>query len=249
MASFPDHFSAASDRYAACRPTYPDLLYEWLGQHAPASARAWDCGTGNGQAAVALRAHFREVIATDPSESQIRHAPPVPAVLYVVATAEASGLAAGSIGLVTVAQALHWFDLPRFYEEVRRVVVPGGVVAAWSYGLLTIDPEIDAIIGRFNKDQVGQYWPPERALVDAGYSGIEFPFTEVCAPLIAMSARWTLSQLGGYLETWSAVTRYRTAVGRNPVPALMRSLRPAWGDPHASRALRWPLAFRVGVVD
>lgn len=247
MASFPDHFSAGADRYAEYRPTYPSALYEWLAKQVPAGARAWDCGAGNGQAAIALRAHVREVIATDASEAQLRQAPRVPGVHYAVAAAEASGLADASVGLVTVAQAAHWFDLPRFYQEVRRVSVPGGLLAMWSYGSFSIDPEIDAIVGRF-KAEVSPYWPPERALVDAGYANLDFPFEEIVAPPFAMEAEWTLAQLQGYLETWSAVSRYYTERRINPTTALIEALRPNFGDHDARAVIRWPLAFKIGTV-
>lgn len=245
MASFPDHYSAAADRYAAFRPTYPGPLYEWLATLVPADVYAWDCGTGNGQAARALRGHFAAVVATDPSEAQLRQAPPVPGIHYVVAAAEASALATGSVGLATVAQALHWFDLPRFAEEVRRVVRPGGVLVAWSYGLFTVDPPIDEVVGRFNSGPVGQHWPPERALVDRGYADLELPFQVVECPAISMTATWTLEQLAGYIQTWSAVSRYCTAGGDDPIPALMEEIGPLWGAARLHRRVRWPLVIKA----
>jgi SAM-dependent methyltransferase len=248
MPSFSDHFSVAADRYAAFRPTYPTALYEWLATLVPPNVYVWDCGTGNGQAALALRAHFECVVATDPSESQLRQAPKRAGVHYAVALGEASALAGHSIGLATVAQALHWFDLPRFTAEVRRVVRPGGVLAAWSYGLFTVDPAIDEVVHQLNAGPVGRFWPPERALVDRGYSDIELPFAEISCPDIRMTAMWTLGQLTGYVHTWSAVSRYRTETGHDPIPDFVSELGRLWGAEGAQREVQWPLVVRAWAI-
>jgi SAM-dependent methyltransferase len=244
--AFKDHFSGHAGSYARHRPTYPPALYAWLAELAPARDAAWDCGTGSGQAAVALAAHFATVTATDPSAEQVAHAAPHPRVRYAVAPAEASGLADASADLVTVAQALHWFDLPAFYAEARRVLGPGGVLAAWSYDLMHVAPEVDVVVRRLYLDVVGPYWPPERALVEDGYRGIPFPFAEVEPPPLEMSAAWALDDLVGYMGTWSATQRFRAATGADPVAEHLPELRAAWGDPAAVRGVRWPLGIRVG---
>src|SRR6266568_6165743 len=179
---FPDHFSGVSAGYAAFRPRYPDALFDFLADAAPARDAAWDCATGNGQAAIGLAHHFPRVIATDASEAQIAHATPDPRVTYRVAPAEASGLDDRSVDLVTAAQALHWFDRPKFWAEARRVLRPRGVVAVWTYLLFEIAPEIDAIIREFYSDVVGPFWPPERHITEERYRTIEFPFAEFAAP-------------------------------------------------------------------
>jgi SAM-dependent methyltransferase len=163
-------------------------------------------------------------------------------------TAEDSALASGSVQLITVAQALHWFHLPRFYDEVRRVLTPGGLLAVWTYGLVSISPEIDVLVRSFYKETLRGYWPPERALVDAGYSGIPFPFAERTTPVFQMSRSWTLKQLAGYLDTWSAVSAYRTANGVSPVGRFVAALEPVWGDVATSRQVTWPLELKVGTV-
>ena len=245
--SFSDHFSAVASNYAEYRPRYPDSLFDWLAGLPAHRETAWDCATGSGQAAVALASRFERVIATDASAGQIAAATPHPRVEYRVAPAEASSLDPASVDLVTVAQALHWFDRPAFYAEARRVLRPDGVVAAWTYGHPSIDePRADAALQRFYSETVGPYWPTERALVDAGYRTIDFPFNEVAPPFFEMETRWTLDFLVGYVATWSAVTRFRAATGEDPLPAFAEALEPAWGDPQLVRRITWPLALKVG---
>jgi len=245
---FKDHFSSASDRYAAYRPDYPAALFAWLAGLSAEHDLAWDCATGNGQAALGLAPHFRRVVATDASAEQVRHAAPHPLIDYRVAPAEASGLVDHSVGLITVAQAAHWFDLPRFYAEAARVLKPGGAIAVWGYGRMLLPSEMDALLQRFYAETVGPYWPPERALIDDAYRSLDFPFAEIEAPAFAIEVEWTLPRLMDYLSTWSAVKRYQAAQGRDPLPALLAELRFLWGDPETARALQWPLFLRAGRV-
>lgn len=164
----------------------------------------------------------------------------------LVALAEDSGLETGTVDLITVAQALHWFDLPRFYDEASRVLVPGGVIAAWSYQLASVDPEVDRVIRHLHGDVVGAYWPPERALVERGYAGLPFPFAEISPPAFLMEETWDLTQLVGYLGTWSAVQRYREKTRSDPIERIRPDLEQAWGDPQRPRVIRWPLHLRAG---
>jgi len=244
--SFQDHFSGHAADYARFRPHYPPALFEWLAQIAPTRELAWDCATGSGQAAVALSERFAEVVATDASAEQVAQAEAHPGVRYAVAPAEASGLADASVDLVTVAQALHWFDLERFYAEVRRVLRSGGVLAVWSYGLFECFPAVDAVVRRLYSEIVGPCWPMERRLVEDGYRSLPYPFPELAAPAFAMDARWTLAQAVGYLNTWSAVRRYRKDVGQDPLSLIASELSAAWGDPAVERSIRWPLHLRIG---
>jgi SAM-dependent methyltransferase len=232
--------------YAAHRPTYPARLFAELAARAPSADLAWDCATGNGQAAVGLAAHFRRVIATDASEAQVASATPHERVSYRVALAESSGLDSASVALVTVAQALHWLDLDRFFAEVRRVLVPRGVIAAWCYTLLEVDDRVDPLLRHFYEKTLGPYWAPERRLVDAGYRTIEFPFDEFDLPPLAIEQCLTLDQLAGYLRTWSATQRYAEERGRDPVPGLIDEIARVWGDHAAGRPTRWPLSIRAG---
>lgn len=244
--AFKDHFSGHAALYSRYRPTYPAPLFDFLAGAAPSRALAWDCATGGGQAAVALAEKFDRVIATDASAQQIGEAKRHPKIEYRVAPAEAGGLEASSVDLLTVAQALHWFDLARFYAEAKRALKPGGVLAIWSYNLLSITPELDGLVNHFYHEIVGPYWPPERKLVEQGYRGIAFPFAEISAPEFAMGAGWTLGDFAGYLGTWSSVRRYMEANKGDPVAALLPSLRESWGEPEKIRRVSWPLELRAG---
>ncbi|MBL8565365.1 MAG: class I SAM-dependent methyltransferase [Hyphomicrobiaceae bacterium] len=242
-----DHFSRVSHAYAESRPRYPRELFAWLAQVCSAHDLAWDCATGNGQAAVDLAPFFKGVVATDLSAEQIARAIPAPGVTYRAAPADASGLDDASVDLVTVAQALHWFDLDRFYAEVRRVVKPGGIVAVWTYGIhTTADAAIDARGRHFYDATVGPYWPPERHHVEAGYSTLPFPFELIAAPAFAMHADWSFAQLLGYLRSWSATGRFIREQGYDPVVALKEQIAPLWGVPSATRRITWPLTLLAG---
>ena len=243
--SFQDHFSAQADAYARFRPTYPDALYAYLASLTPEHVLAWDCGTGSGQAAVALAAHYTQVIASDPSREQIAHAAAHARVRYVVASAEQPPAEARGADLVTAAQALHWFDCERFYPALERVLKPGGLFAAWGYGLMRIAPLVDAVVLRYYTDAVGPYWPPGRRHIESGYQSLPFPLTELVAPSFAMTAPWRLENLFGYLDSWSATRRYLKARGEHPLASLYPELAAAWGEV-PERTVTWPLFLRLG---
>jgi SAM-dependent methyltransferase len=245
---FADHFSQIAASYAAYRPHYPDALFEWLASITPDRTRAWDCATGSGQAAGPLSRHFAQVIATDPSTAQIASAQRVGGVEYAAMTAERPAIATRAVALVTVAQALHWFDRDLFFTEARRVLAPRGVIAVWTYAVCNLgDAALDAAMCRFHDVTVGPYWPAERALVIGGLAEMEFPFDELRPPAFAMATEWTRAQFVGYLSTWSAVQRAR-ADGVDPIPAIVDELRAAWPSEDAPRHIEWPLSMRVGRV-
>lgn len=240
-----DHFSSQSSQYARFRPKYPPALFDWLALQTKARTSAWDCACGNGQASTELAARFERVTATDISDAQLSHAPSLPNVAWRVAAAEESGLEAASVDLLTAAQALHWFDLPRFWAEARRVLKPDGVLAAWSYGVFKLgNPEVEQVCQHFYENVVGDFWPPERRIVEAGYGGLEFPFREIAVPTFEMQADWTLEELLGYMSSWSATIRYTQARGASPIPELEQKLRPLWRTTRI--AVNWPLSIRVG---
>lgn len=246
-AEFSDHFSEVATAYAAARPTYPAALFDYLASIAPGHRHAWDCAAGNGQATVALAARFAHVTATDGSAAQIAQAPRYPAITWRVALAHESGLADASVDLVTVAQALHWIDLPPFYDEVRRVLVPEGLLAVWCYGIQWVeDPAIDQRLQEFYRSVVGPYWAPERALVETGYRSVPFPFDELATPAFEMAHDWLLPELLAYIRTWSATAAFVKARGFDPVTTLGNVLAPHWGQSDLRRRVRWPLSLRIG---
>ena len=246
MAGFKDHFSTLAQDYARFRPRYPDTLFADLAAVAPGHERAWDCATGNGQAAEGLSRWFREVVATDASGAQIAAAAGPANVRFAVAPAEASGLPAASIDLLLVAQAAHWFDLPAFYAEAERVLRPGGVLALLTYSGVRIDPVLDPVLREFHQVIVGPYWPPERAHVERDYRDLPFPWPEMAFPPQEMTADWSLDELIGYLGTWSATRACREQTGQDPLPALRMRLEAGWGEPARRRIVRWPLPIRIG---
>lgn len=246
--SFKDHFSDASAQYAEFRPNYPDDLFAWLANQCQKTDTAWDCATGSGQAAIGLAPYFRQVFASDASAEQIAHARAPSNVLFSVAPAEASGLKDCSVDLLTVAQASHWFDLPAFYAEARRILKPGGLIALFGYGRVTLPGAMDVRFQRFYTDEIGGFWPPERKLIDDKYQSLPFPFEESTAPPFFIEVTWDLPRLMAYLSTWSAVKRARQQTDSNPLPILERALSPLWGSPQTAKRLKWPLFFRIGRV-
>lgn len=243
---FHDHFSAVANRYADFRPHYPPELFDYLTTQVTRDALVWDCAAGNGQATVDLAKRFQRVVATDASAEQIASATPHPGVEFRVAPAEESGLPDESAGLITVAQALHWFDLEKFYAETDRVLTPGGILAVWAYGINVVEgDEVNAVVQDFYGHTLDEYWPPQRRLVESGYRTLPFPFHELEPPPFHMETWWTLDQLMGYFSTWSAVNRYIKANGRNPVEPLTETLRPLWGNAGTARQVVWPLSIRI----
>ena len=244
--SFKDHFSTQAATYAASRPRYPQALYDWLAAQCAGHRLAWDAGAGNGQCALGLAPHFERVIATEPSAAQLANAPADPRVEYRLEPAESPSLDPASADLVTVAQALHWFDLARFWPAVERVLAPAGVVAVWTYERSTVNPAVDAVFMRLYEDVLGPFWPAERAHVVDGYARLSFPFQPIVPPAFDMRCEWTLPQYLAYLSSWSASARYQQAHGSDPVALVADAMAAAWGDPLVPRTVRWPLLVRAG---
>jgi SAM-dependent methyltransferase len=242
-----DHFSRQAQDYAKHRPSYPDALFSWLADRAPGRDLVWDVGCGNGQAAYPLAQRFHRVHATDLSVAQIRQARIHPHIAYCAAPCDRSGLPDASCDLVTVAQAIHWFDFDKFYAEVRRVLKPGGMIAAWTYTLLRGEPAINAVVETFYAEVLTPWWPPQRRWVEQGYVGIPFPFTAVSPkPTFEIRRYWALADLVGYIGTWSAVQRCLAETGQDPSHELFARLRPVWGDPAATREIVWPIVLLAG---
>lgn len=244
----PNHFAAVAAQYAQFRPVYPEKLFSFLALVAKGRTLAWDCATGTGQAAASVARHFDRVIATDIADELLAQAPSLPNVIWRRADARASGIEAGSVDLVTVGNAMHWFHGPEFADEVRRVLRPGGVIAAWSYAFADIEPAIDAITWHLHDVTVGPFWGEPNLLVDRRYRDLHFPFVAIEPPPIVMTSEWDLPHLEGFLRTWSAVTKYRLQHGEDPVTAVHEALSRAWGDPRRTRLVRWRLNLRIGRV-
>ena len=246
--SFADHFSVTAADYARFRPDYPPALFEWIATLTREHDLAWDCATGNGQSAVALAAHFDDVVATDGSAAQLAAATVRRNVHYACAVAERCSLRSASANVVTVAQALHWFDRERFYQEVNRIVVPGGAIVVWSYGPMSVESRVDEVVHAFYQGTLADYWPSERSQVDNGYRDLPFPFAPIAAPELAMRREWTLAHLLGYIGTWSAVQRCRRINGEEPLRVFAERLAARWGPRDQPREVRWPLIVRSGRV-
>lgn len=244
--AFKDLFSAGSKDYARFRPTYPPELFDWIAAQAPQPRHAVDVGTGNGQAAVALADRFERVTGIDPSEAQLRQAAAHPRVQYVAAPAEATRLPDGSADALTVAQALHWFDVDAFYSEARRVGRPGALLAVWNYPRPRfVDAALERVFLDFYSNVVGPYWPAGRRHIEANYTTLPFPFREIPHPEFGHELDWPFEQVIGYVSSWSATAQYRKALGTDPVPLLRASLGAVWPAGGGTARVRIPLGLRV----
>lgn len=242
-----DYFSKQANLYATFRPSYPEELYQFIFQHVKDKETVWDCATGNGQAAAYLSNHFKKVCATDISEKQLAYAYQADNISYSIAPAEQTSFQDDQFDLITVGQALHWFDLPRFYAEVKRVIKPDGILAAWGYNLLTISPEIDALILNFYQNTVGRYWDDARRFVETSYQPLPFPGEEIPAPSFYFSAEWTLENLEGYLMTWSSTQAYIKANNSNPVINLLPDVEKLW-PAGVKKQVTFPIFIRLAAI-
>jgi len=241
-------FSQGSDEYAGSRPSYPDALFSWLAQMAPNRNTAWDCATGNGQAAVSIAEHFSLVDATDSSPEQITHARPGANIRYSVCAAEKTPFPDATFDLITVAQALHWFDYAAFWPEVSRVAKPGCFFCAWGYDWFEADAELDRTLLVAWRNLLRPFWATNNGILWRGYTPDEVrpPFPSVSAPQFAITLTWDLQQLLAYMRTWSAYKRADQATKAKLELVATRSsdvLGPATRFP-----LRMPLRMLCGYL-
>ncbi|GAB3639372.1 class I SAM-dependent methyltransferase [Spirosoma arcticum] len=241
-----DRFSGHADLYAQYRIDYPDELYQFILKAVPQRMTAWDCATGNGQVAGALADFFAQVDATDISETQLILAVQKPNIRYRVSPAEQTPFADHTFDLITVAQALHWFNVGAFHQEVRRVAKPGAVIAEWGYGLVNISTDLDPILIDFYRNHVGPYWDPQRQYIDNRYATLPFPFADAQRAEFIVRRNWSLERFLNYLRTWSAVRQYIHENEEDPVVALADALKPVWGD--SEREVQFPVFLRLGHV-
>ncbi len=240
-----DNFSGHASDYARYRPTYPDALFAFIYEQLSHFGAAWDCGTGNGQVAIRLAERFDQAYATDLSANQLAQAPQRANITYRVQSAEEDWFDGQQFDLVTVAQAIHWFDFEKFYAVVNRVLKPDGLLAVWGYGRHTIDAAVDTAVHRLYKDILEGYWDYERRYVEENYRSIPFPFQDIAVPEITQSLSWSCDELLGYLNTWSAVKHYMKEHNENPVDRIEAELRQAWGSV-TQRAIHFPIIIRLG---
>lgn len=246
--NFKDHFSGMAEAYAQARPEYPDALFDVIAAVVPATARVWEPGCGSGQATRGLVARFAHVHATEPSAQQLaRHWAADRddgKVTLAVEPAERTALADGSVQLVAVAQALHWFDRERFFAECARVLTPGGVLAAWGYADFLAPEGMLEAVEEF-RARIEPYWPPERAQIDARYADYDWPFPALPAPSLWLEMEWSLAHFLRYLSSMSAVARCAADTGIDPVARHAPALAAAWGDPDEVRTIQWPLFLHL----
>ena len=244
-----DRFGDRADEYARTRPTYPEALFQLLEQLAPARDLAWDCGAGSGQTALSLARGFSRVLATDSSRRQLARLAAHERIDLVAAAAEAAPFRDRIVDLVTVSAAIHWFDRPRFYDEVRRVARRGAIIAVWSYYQTRVAPDVDVVLKRFADEVVGPYWGPEIVVNRNAYRELDFPFKRLPWPELHAEAHMRLSDFCQYMRTWSSSVAYERARGTNPVDVVREDLALAWGDPESKRVIRWPLHGAIGRVE
>jgi len=242
-----DNFSRQAGVYAKYRPNYPTELFDFILQQISQKQNAWDCATGNGQTAKVLAGHFENVFATDISQKQIDNAWQARNIHYSVQPAEQTGFAGNTFDLITVSQALHWFNFEKFYTEVRRVGKKESWIAVWMYSLLRISAEIDKIVETYHFETLEKYWDSERKYVDNNYATVPFPFKELQTPGFAIEYYWTLEELEGYFNTWSALQKFMAANNHNPVPDIIKLIEPHWKNDRMN--ILFPLLLRMGKID
>lgn len=241
-----DNFSTQSDDYAKFRPVYSQKLIDFLLSLTESHKTCWDCGTGNGQLAVALSETFQKVCATDISENQLNNAAQRANIEYSKQPAEDTNFQDLSFDLIAVAQAAHWFDHDRFNQEVKRLLKPGGAVVLFGYGLVKVDEELNPIIQDFYWNVTKPYWDPERNHIEEAYQTIPFPFEEMeVTENFDIKSEMTLDQLTGYISTWSAVQHYKKANNQDPIKKMKSDLCEIWKD--GRREVTFPVFIRVGV--
>lgn len=242
-----DLFSTQADLYARYRPVYPPELYNYILSFVKERELAWDCATGNGQAAAQLAQHFKKVIATDISAEQIARAAGAANIEYRVCSAESSVLPGNSTDLITVAQAYHWFDWKKFHAEVMRVARNGSVIAIWTYKRKTTDDKVDALVSSFYKNVTGPYWDEERKYVDDLYETVEFEYAPLPGKMFESVLDWQRSDLIGYISSWSAVQKFIRLQGYSPLPELEETLKGLWPDGQVKKTI-FPISLRLGRV-
>lgn len=241
-----DLFSGHAGDYAAYRPTYPGELFQFIFQHCNDFYNAWDCGTGNGQVASYLADYFELVEATDISAEQLKHSIQRPNIRYQISKAEEPKFKNSLFDLITVGQAIHWFDIETFFKSCGAVGNPNSLVAIFGYSPVRVNKEIDGLLDTFYYNEIYTYWEAERRLIDDRYQGISFPFEEIKAPMFYSRLTWSLDEYEGYINTWSSVKKFIQVNGFNPVDKLVTQIKPLWNEPIQS--VYFPVFLRLGRI-
>lgn len=241
-----DRFSKQAVAYSQFRPEYPKELFDFLMSQVKEKELCWDCATGNGQAAKTLSQHFKKVIATDLSAEQIQQAAPDPKISYHIVSAEQAQFEAQSLDLITVAQALHWFNLDIFYSNAKRFLKSNGIIAAWGYDFFTISPELDEILDPYGREFLKDYWSNKNWILIGGYKNISFPFSKVETPNFYLNVSWDYYQMKGYLDSWSATQKFKDKNHKDPFESIKGDVEDLWGDKDQKRTISWKLFTLVG---
>ncbi len=240
-------FSNQADLYAKYRPTYPEEVYQYIFKHLNNQRAAWDCATGSGQVARYLSDYFDQVWANDISEEQLRFAPQKNNITYLNTPAEKSGLPNNTFDLITIAQAIHWLDFEGFYDEVRRTARENALLAVIGYGMIRISNELNPIIDDLYEHAFGQYFSKNRTYLDQRYQTIPFPFEEIKTPDFSRTYKWTIDQLEGYFNSWSAVQKIKTEQGYNPTDKTIRAIKSEVPETE-KLSVSFPIFTRLGKV-
>jgi ubiquinone/menaquinone biosynthesis C-methylase UbiE len=255
-------FDKQAKEYLENRPTYPASWFSQLASLTANHQLAWDVGAGNGQASVSIAEHYDRVIATDISKQQLELARKHPKVTYVLSPPvmtdeELTSIVGeeGSVDLVTVATAVHWFDLETFYPQVKRVLrKPGGVIAVWTYVNPSVSPAVDAVSEDFF-ESTRPYWNPKIKSLLNGYRTLSFPFEAVLEngkggegnPVETdMEKEVSLDEYLGWFRSLSAVTIAREKGVELLNEGVLRRFREAWGDENKTYTCKYPLHLLAG---
>lgn len=237
-----EQFSKQAALYAQFRPDYPKEMYDFIFKHLTSRKYAWDCATGSGQIAKYLAKHFDKVYATDTSIEQLSHAPKIANVEYRKSSAEDSGLQANYFDLITVGQAIHWFNFEQFYTEVRRLAKKDALLAVIGYGMVRINESINPIINDLYEVAFGAHYAEARTYIDNEYQTIPFPFKEIQTPKFENTFDWSIDQLEGYFSSWSAIQKMKS----DPVATTIRQIKKITSEQNFS--VTFPIFMRLGKV-
>ena len=242
------YFDFSSDVYSKGRPTYPPELYLWLSNQVKNQQCVWDCACGTGQVSIDLAAYFEQVEATDISESQIAEAIPHRKVNYKVSPSEVCEYPDQHFDAICVGQALHWFDLEKFWPEVKRTLKPGGIFACWGYSWLSVCPEIDDIINSQIMSKLKPHWPAQNRTLWNQYDDVTFPLEMLDVPEFELTFKWNAYRLFDYMQTWSAIRALEHEDATQVLADAWDAIIKVWQEPLEKREVTIPFFVKAGRV-